>query len=73
VGVEAAHVRWFQFDGPDTTNNGLAPCAKHHKMFDLGAFTVTPQTLKILFSTLAIGIDAAHRQAHDFHSMPISP
>jgi putative restriction endonuclease len=49
VGVEAAHIRWFQFDGPDTTNNGLALCATHHKMFDLGAFTVAPETLKIFF------------------------
>jgi len=73
VGVEAAHIRWFQFDGPDTTNNGLALCATHHKMFDLGAFTVAPKTLKILFSTLANGNDAARRQAHDFHSKPISP
>jgi len=45
VGVEAAHIRWFQFEGPDTTNNGLALCATHHKMFDLGAFTVEPQAL----------------------------
>jgi len=73
VGVEAAHIRWFQFDGPDTTNNGLAQCATHHKMFDLGAFTVAPQTLKILFSTLANGNDAARRQAQDVHSKPISP
>jgi putative restriction endonuclease len=40
VGVEAAHVRWFNFDGPDTVNNGVALCAFHHKAFDLGAFTV---------------------------------
>ncbi len=72
VGVEAAHIRWFQFDGPDTTNNGLALCATHHKMFDLGAFTVAPQTLKILFSTLANGSDTTRRQAQDFHSKPIS-
>lgn len=27
VGIEAAHVRWFAFGGPDTLNNGLALCA----------------------------------------------
>ncbi len=73
VGVEAAHIRWFQFDGPDTTNNGLALCATHHKMFDLGAFTVAPETLTILFSTLANGNDATRRQAQDYHSKSISP
>lgn len=73
VGVEAAHIRWFQFDGPDTTNNGLALCATHHKMFDLGAFTVAPDTLTILFSTLANGSDTTRRQAQDYHSKSISP
>jgi putative restriction endonuclease len=37
AGVEAAHVRWFAFDGPDALDNGLALCALHHKLFDLGA------------------------------------
>jgi len=37
VGVEAAHVRWFSFDGPDSLDNGLALCVLHHKLFDLGA------------------------------------
>src|SRR5262249_31104186 len=37
VGIEAAHVRWFAFGGPDSLDNGLALCALHHKLFDLGA------------------------------------
>jgi len=40
LGVEAAHLRSFAFDGPDSVNNGVALCALHHKAFDLGAFTV---------------------------------
>jgi putative restriction endonuclease len=40
VGVEAAHIRWFAYDGPDSVTNGVALCAFHHKAFDLGAFTV---------------------------------
>lgn len=40
VGVEAAHIRWFAYDGPDSVNNGVALCSFHHKAFDLGAFTV---------------------------------
>ena len=37
VGIEAAHVRWFNFDGPDEPDNGLALCSLHHKLFDRGA------------------------------------
>jgi putative restriction endonuclease len=40
IGVEAAHVRWFAYDGPDSVTNGVALCAFHHKAFDLGAFTI---------------------------------
>ncbi|WP_371821269.1 phosphorothioated DNA-binding restriction endonuclease [Blastococcus sp. PRF04-17] len=36
VGVEAAHIRWFKLDGPDTLDNGLALCSLHHKLFDRG-------------------------------------
>jgi putative restriction endonuclease len=39
LGVEAAHLRWFAFDGPDSVNNGVALCALHHIAFDPGAFT----------------------------------
>jgi putative restriction endonuclease len=42
IGVEAAHVKWFQAGGPDDVTNGLALCALHHQAFDLGAFTVAP-------------------------------
>jgi putative restriction endonuclease len=37
AGIDAAHVRWFTFDGPDDLDNGLALRALHHKLFDLGA------------------------------------
>jgi putative restriction endonuclease len=36
VGLEAGHVRWWSFDGPDELDNGLALCALHHKLFDRG-------------------------------------
>lgn len=36
VGLEAAHVRWWAFDGPDDVENGLCLCSLHHKLFDKG-------------------------------------
>ncbi|WP_349256583.1 phosphorothioated DNA-binding restriction endonuclease [Actinophytocola sp.] len=41
VGIEAAHIRWFNFDGPDDPDNGLALCSLHHKLFDRGALGLT--------------------------------
>jgi putative restriction endonuclease len=50
LGVEAAHIRWVAYDGPDSVNNGVALCAFHHKAFDLGAFTVREEDLSVLVS-----------------------
>lgn len=41
VAVEAAHIKWHQAGGPDREENGIALCAMHHKLFDLGVFTIT--------------------------------
>lgn len=40
VALEAAHIKWHQFGGPDLEENGLALCSLHHKLFDRGAFTL---------------------------------
>lgn len=36
VGLDAAHVRWWAFDGPDTVDNALCLCSMHHKLLDRG-------------------------------------
>jgi putative restriction endonuclease len=45
VGIEAAHVRWHSQDGPDEVANGLALCALHHALFDLGVLGLTAERL----------------------------
>jgi putative restriction endonuclease len=40
VALEAAHIKWHQAHGPDTVENGMALCSMHHKLLDVGAFTV---------------------------------
>jgi putative restriction endonuclease len=43
VGLEAAHVRWWAFEGPDEVANGLALCTMHHLLFDRGVLGVTTE------------------------------
>lgn len=50
AGIEAAHIKWYQAGGPDTERNGLALCTLHHKVFDLGGFTVEGDGLRLVFS-----------------------
>ncbi len=36
VGLDAAHVRWRTYGGPDQLGNGICLCALHHRLFDRG-------------------------------------
>lgn len=49
-GVDVAHVQWRQAGGPDTVGNGVALCALHRRLFDLGAFSLDPTSLEVVVS-----------------------
>ncbi|MFG2465028.1 phosphorothioated DNA-binding restriction endonuclease [Streptomyces canus] len=61
VGLEAAHVRWWAFDGPDDVENGLCLCALHHKLFDKGVLGVDDKH-RILVSQRFVGHSPASRE-----------
>jgi putative restriction endonuclease len=75
VGLEAAHIRWHVADGPSTEQNGIALNALHHKLFDLGVFTLSAEdeVPRILVSRLANGSDAVRSMLLDYHRKPIRP
>lgn len=72
VGVEAAHVRWFAFGGPDSLDNGLALCVLHHKLFDLGALGLD-DGLRVQVSTVFTARTVAGRALYDLHGRRLSP
>jgi putative restriction endonuclease len=41
VALDAAHIRWWAFDGPDAIENSLCLCSFHHKLLDRGVIGVT--------------------------------
>lgn len=57
LALEAAHIMWHQAGGPGVEVNGLSLCATHHKLFDMGAFTVTEE-LRMLVSDEVNGTGA---------------
>ncbi|MEV3949099.1 phosphorothioated DNA-binding restriction endonuclease [Streptomyces halstedii] len=61
VGLEAAHVRWWAFDGPDEVENGLCLCSLHHKLFDKGVLGLGPGH-RILVSQSFVGHSTAARE-----------
>ncbi|MGW0242695.1 MULTISPECIES: phosphorothioated DNA-binding restriction endonuclease [Micromonospora] len=72
VGVEAAHVRWWAFDGPNSSDNGLALCVLHHKLFDFGALGLDDD-LRITVSTFFTSRTVAGRRVYDLHGRRLRP
>ena len=71
AGLEAAHIQWRHVGGPDIEPNGLSLCALHHKLFDLGVFTVEPAEHRVIFSQHAISGGRGMEGELQFHGNPI--
>lgn len=71
VGLDAAHVQWWAYGGPDDLANGLALCVLHHRAFDRGVLGISPDH-RVLVSrrfnggvrARALVIDLAGRPLH---------
>lgn len=61
VGLDAAHVQWRAFAGPDEVTNGICLCALHHKLFDKGVLGLTADR-RITVSVHYVGRGAAARE-----------
>jgi putative restriction endonuclease len=72
VGLEAAHVRWFNLGGPDDLNNGMALCSLHHKLFDRGALGLD-QEYRILVSGVFSARTEAAKQIYDLQGRSLRP
>lgn len=72
VGIEAAHIRWFNFEGPDDLDNGLALCSLHHRLLDRGAIGMSdPETVIVSSAFSAVG--AAGRAVYELHGRGLRP
>jgi len=75
TGIEAAHIRWHVAGGPSDERNGIALNALHHKLFDLGAFTLSDddEIPRIHVSRKAHGGGTVTDFLMRFHMKPIRP
>ena len=71
IGLEAAHVRWFALDGPDSLDNGMALCMLHHKLFDRGVLGLDGD-LAIVVSQRFSARTPHGRAVYDLHGRPLS-
>lgn len=70
TGCEAAHVQWHAYAGPDTVANGIALEPTMHKLFDLGAWTLTDDR-RILVSARLTGSEVALQRLRARHGQPL--
>jgi hypothetical protein len=61
---------WHSQDGPDVVANGLALCALHHALFDLGVLGLTAE-LRIRVSSLYVARSDAGRAVDDLSGQPL--
>lgn len=73
AGLEAAHIQWHHVGGPDIETKGLSLCALHHKLFDLGVFTVEPTQHRVVFSQHAVSASQGMASELQFHGRAIHP
>jgi putative restriction endonuclease len=72
AGLEAAHIKWHTAGGPSVEANGIALNSLHHKLFDLGAFTLSIEDVpRILVSRDVHGGDFAQQMLIDLHGKRI--
>lgn len=70
LGCEAAHVRWHSHDGPDVISNGIALEPTIHKLFDIGAWSLTDDR-RIIVSAHFTGTDATVERIRGRHGQPL--
>ena len=71
LALEASHIKWKSYSGPDKVINGICLCVMHHKLFDLGAFTLS-KDLHMLVSDEAHGTKGFNEWLKDFHGDKIT-
>jgi hypothetical protein len=63
---------WFSFGGPDDLDNGLALCALHHKLFDLGALGLDTH-MRVQVSSAFTARTMAGRMLYDLDGRQLAP
>jgi putative restriction endonuclease len=71
VALEAAHVRWHSQNGPDVVANGLALCALHHALLDLGVVGLTADRRIQVSGLYVASSDAGRRAVDDLSGQPL--
>ena len=71
VGVEAVHIQWFAYEGVSDLSNGIALCALHHVLFDLGVMGLNEDLAIDVSERFYTESSAANGVVRDLKGKPI--
>ena len=72
LGIEAVHIKWYAWHGPDQVENGMALCSFHHVALDAGALGFS-EDLRILVSCDINGQTMVEELLYRFAGQPLRP
>jgi putative restriction endonuclease len=70
LGLDAAHIQWHAYQGPDHVSNGLALCSLHHVAFDRGALGLD-EGLRMCVSQDLVGHEMVQKTLISFNGQRI--
>lgn len=56
LGLDGAHIMWYQAGGPDISSNGLAVCSLHHRALDRGAISIGDDMTALVSASVHGGV-----------------
>ena len=71
MGIEAAHIQWHAYDGPDVVSNGVALCSLHHVAFDYGAISIGRDLCVLISKDLTGQASLVEEGLLAYHGHPI--
>lgn len=72
IGLEAAHIRWHAYRGPDEISNGLALCPNHHNALDAGIISLSDDYKLLVSSRLKDKPRDGSFQPHQPIAVPVN-
>ncbi len=70
LGIQAAHVKWHSYDGPDILSNGVALCSFHHLALDTGAMGLD-ESRRVVVSCEVAGGERLEEQLYRYEGHAI--
>ncbi|MFB4314396.1 phosphorothioated DNA-binding restriction endonuclease [Actinomadura sp. 21ATH] len=71
VGLDAAHLQWRAYGGPDDVANGLCLCALHHRLLDRGVLGVAADRTVAVSRKFVGRAPSAVSLVHDLSGRPV--